>query len=96
MNAYQWISGIVLRATRLTVWNGQVSKARRTVNCLQAAEGGGYQALLTVDQGIPHQQTRVGRKLSIILIRSRTNQMEDLLPLAPTIIKVLELSLIHI
>jgi len=32
----------------------------------------------------------VGRKLSILLIRSRTNQMEDLLPLAPAIIKALE------
>ena len=33
MNAYQWISGIVFPGTRLTVPNGQVSKARRTVNC---------------------------------------------------------------
>ena len=41
-------------------------------------------------QGIPRQQTMVDRKLSIILIRSRTNQMEDLLPLAPKIIKALE------
>jgi hypothetical protein len=90
MNAYQWISGIVFPATRLTAWNRQVSKARRTVNCCKAAEGGGYQVLLTVDQGIPRQQTMVGRKLAIILIRSRTNQMEDLLPLAPAIIKVLE------
>ena len=46
--------------------------------------------LLTVDLGIPRQQTMVGRKLSILLIRSRTNQMEDLLPLAPAIIKALE------
>ena len=32
----------------------------------------------------------MGRKLSIILIRSRTNQMEDLLPMAAAIIKVLD------
>jgi predicted nuclease of predicted toxin-antitoxin system len=56
----------------------------------QAAERGGYQLLLTVDQGIPRQQTMIGRKLSIILIRSRTNQMEDLLPLAAAIRKALE------
>jgi hypothetical protein len=57
---------------------------------LQAAEAGGYQVLLTVDQGIPRQQTMVGRNLAIGLIRSQTNQMEDLLPLAPAIIDVLE------
>ena len=65
-------------------------KGQKNGELLQAAEGGGYQVLLTIDQGIPHQQTMVGRRLSIILIRSRTNQMEDLLPLAPAIIKVLE------
>jgi predicted nuclease of predicted toxin-antitoxin system len=58
-------------------------KGKKNGELLQAAEGGGYQVLLTVDQGIPREQTMVDRKLSIILIRSRTNQMEDLLPLAP-------------
>ncbi|HLK69637.1 MAG TPA: DUF5615 family PIN-like protein [Bryobacteraceae bacterium] len=65
-------------------------KGKKNGEFLQAAESGGYQVLLTVDQGIPRQQTRIGRKLSIILIRSRTNQMEDLLPLAAAIIQVLE------
>ena len=65
-------------------------KGKKNGELLQAAERDGYQVLLTVDQGIPHQQTTLGRKLSIILIRSRTNQMEDLLPLAPAIIKELE------
>ncbi len=58
-------------------------KGKKNGELPQAAEGCGYQVLLTVDQGIPRQQTMAGRKLSIILIRSRTNQMEDLLPLAP-------------
>ena len=64
-------------------------KGKKNGELLQAAEDGGYQVVLTVDQGIPRQQTMVGRKLSIVLIRSRTNQLEDLLPLAPTITKVL-------
>ncbi len=51
-------------------------KGKKNGELLQAADSGGYQVLLTVDQGIPRQQTMVGRKLSIILIRSRTNQME--------------------
>ena len=65
-------------------------KGSKNGELLQAAEGCGYQVLLTVDQGIPRQQTAVGRKISIILIRSSANQMEDLLPLAAAIIKALE------
>jgi predicted nuclease of predicted toxin-antitoxin system len=65
-------------------------KGKKNGELLQAAERDGYQVLLTVDQGIPHQQPAMGRKLSIILIRSRTNQMEDLLPLAVAIIKALD------
>ena len=52
-------------------------KGKKNGELPQAAERGGYQVLLTVDQGIPRQQTIVGRKLSIILIRSRTHQLED-------------------
>jgi hypothetical protein len=89
MNACQWISGIVFPAMKLTVeWAGL--KGKKNGELLHAAESGGYQVLLRVDQGIPHQQTTIGRKLSIILIRSRTNQMEDLLPLDAAIIKALE------
>jgi predicted nuclease of predicted toxin-antitoxin system len=65
-------------------------KGKKNGAMLQAAEDSGYRVLLTVDQGIPRQQTMVGRKLAIILIRSRTNQMGDLMPLAPAILKVLE------
>jgi len=57
---------------------------------LRAAEFAGYDVLLTVDQGIPHQQSMVTSKLSIIVIRSRSNQLEDLLPLAGAILLALE------
>jgi hypothetical protein len=57
---------------------------------LRAAEVAGYDVLLTVDQGIPHLQPPAERKLSIILIRSRTNQIEDLLPLVNSILQALE------
>ena len=65
-------------------------KGKKNGELLQSAEAGGYQVLLTVDQGIPYQQAMVGRRLAIVLLRSRTNQMEDLLPLVPAIVKVLE------
>jgi molecular chaperone GrpE (heat shock protein) len=57
---------------------------------LLAAETAGYDVLLTVDQGIPHQQRLANRKLSISVVRSRTNQIEDLLPLVDAILRALE------
>ena len=50
-----------------------------------SAERDGYDVFLTVDQGIPFQQVVAGRKLSVIVIRSRTNQIEDLVPLVDSI-----------
>jgi len=58
-------------------------KGTKNGELLQAAQVAGYDVLLTVDQGIPRQQSPGDTMLSIILIRSRTNQMEDLLPLCP-------------
>ena len=54
------------------------------------AELAGYDVLLTVDQGIPHQQYSAGRKLSIILVRSETNQIKDLLPFVDAILNALK------
>lgn len=65
-------------------------KGKENGELLRDAELAGYEVLLTVDQGIPHQQNLAGRKLSIIPIRSRTNQLEDLLPLVEAILNALE------
>jgi predicted nuclease of predicted toxin-antitoxin system len=65
-------------------------KGKKNGDLLRAAEAAGYDVLLTVDQGFPHQQSPVRRRLSIIVIRSQTNQMEDLLPLVTTILRMLE------
>ena len=65
-------------------------KGKKNGELLHAAELAGYDVLLTIDQGIPHLQPSIGRKLSIILVRSRTNQIEDLLPLAGAILEALE------
>ncbi len=65
-------------------------KGKKNGELLRDAELAGYEVLLTVDQGIPYQQNLAGRKLSIIPIRSRTNQLEDLLPLREAILNALE------
>jgi predicted nuclease of predicted toxin-antitoxin system len=65
-------------------------KGKKNGELLRMAELAGYAVLLTVDQGIPHQQNLAGRKISIILLRSRTSQIEELLPLVDAILKVLD------
>ena len=65
-------------------------KSKKNGELLLAAEMGGYDVLLTVDQGISHQQQSSSRKLSIILVGSRTNQIEDLLPFVDAILKALK------
>ena len=65
-------------------------KSRKNGELLLAAETAGYDVLLTVDQGIPHQQPAGNRRLSIVLIRSRTNQLEDLLLLVDSILNALK------
>lgn len=65
-------------------------KGKKNGDLLFAAEAAGYEVLVTVDQGIPHQTDPAARTLSIILVRPRTNQIDDLKPLVPAILKVLE------
>jgi len=60
-------------------------KGLKNGELLREAEFAGYEILLTVDQGILHQQSLADRNLSLITIRSRTNQFENLLPLAEAI-----------
>jgi predicted nuclease of predicted toxin-antitoxin system len=64
-------------------------KGKKNGELLQAAEAAGYDVLLTVDQGIRRDHDLAGRKLSVILIRSRTNQLEDLLQLLDAILQAL-------
>jgi predicted nuclease of predicted toxin-antitoxin system len=65
-------------------------KGTKNGELLRAAEAAGYDVLLTVDHGMQYQQSAAGRKLSILVIRSRTNQVEDLQPLVDQILHVLE------
>ena len=48
---------------------------------LDAAEAAGFDVLVTVDQNIPDQQNLTGRKISVIILRGRTNRLRDLEPL---------------
>ena len=56
-------------------------KGKKNGDLLSAAEAAGYSVLLTVDQGFPHQHAMEGRAIAIVILRSSTNQLEDLIPL---------------
>jgi len=65
-------------------------KGKENGELLRAAEESGYEVLLTVDQGLPQHQRPVEQRLAIVLLRARTNQLEDLVPLVEEIINVLQ------
>jgi len=56
---------------------------------LSAAQEKGYQVLLTVDAGIPHQQNLSSHHISIIVLRPPSNQLQDLLTLLHKVDEVL-------
>ena len=55
---------------------------------LEAAEHAAYEVLITVDQGIPHQASG-GMTIAVIVLRSRTNQLEDLQLLVGSVLNAL-------
>jgi predicted nuclease of predicted toxin-antitoxin system len=50
---------------------------------LKAAEVAKFDVFRTVDQGIEHQQNLTGRKIAIIIFRTKSNRLHDLLQLVP-------------
>jgi hypothetical protein len=42
--------------------------------------------LITVDQNVPHQQNVTNRALSIVVLRSRTTNIDDLITLIPAVL----------
>jgi len=48
-----------------------------------------FDALVTMDQGIPHQQNLEGIRLVILLLEAPSNRLTDLAPLLPEAIEVL-------
>jgi hypothetical protein len=51
---------------------------------------GVFEALVTVDQGIPAQQNLSGRTVGIVVIQARSNRLTDLLPCVPAVVEALE------
>lgn len=52
-----------------------------TNGALLTVADGQFDALLTVDQGIEYQQTLSGLRISIVVMRAPSNDVDDLRPL---------------
>lgn len=50
---------------------------------LTKAEAARFDVFLTVDQGFAYQQNLTARKIAIIIFRTKTNRLKDLLPHVP-------------
>jgi hypothetical protein len=48
---------------------------------LDGAEKLGFEVLITVDRNLPYQQRLPNRKLAVVVLRARTTNFEDPLPL---------------
>jgi predicted nuclease of predicted toxin-antitoxin system len=57
---------------------------------LAAAETARFDVFLTVDQGIEYQQNLTGRSIAIIIVRTKSNRLKDLLPHAPVCLAHIE------
>ena len=57
---------------------------------LTAAEDSGFGALITKDSNMPYQQNLSGRKISIVVLRPPSQDIRDLIALAPKIRACLE------
>ena len=68
----------------------QGREGKKNGELLTLAERNAFQAFLTLDRGIEYQQNLKARSIAIVLLRSRTSRLPDLVPLAASILRVLE------
>jgi hypothetical protein len=57
---------------------------------LTTAETAKFDVFITADQGIEYQQNLTARKIAIIIFRSKSNRLKDLLPLVPACLARIE------
>jgi predicted nuclease of predicted toxin-antitoxin system len=50
---------------------------------------GQFEAFITVDKRLPHEQQVTTRPFGVVVLRARSNRLHDLVPLVPEILTVL-------
>ena len=56
---------------------------------LRLAENSGFQVFITLDHGFEYQQNLTSRAIAVVLIRTKSNRLPDLLGHIPEILKLL-------
>lgn len=56
---------------------------------LSFAEGAGFEVFLTLDRGIEYEQNLACRNLAVLVIRTKSSRLVDLLPHVPKILSAL-------
>ena len=56
---------------------------------LRMADENGFDAFITVDQGIEYQQNLAGLALPVIIMVARRNRLQELQPLVPGVVAIL-------
>jgi predicted nuclease of predicted toxin-antitoxin system len=56
---------------------------------LSRAAAAGFDALLTLDSGMPHQQNLQNLPLAIVVLRAASNDIDDLRPVVPRLLEAL-------
>jgi hypothetical protein len=49
-----------------------------------------FDAFITLDKGLPHQQNLANLKIAVLVVRAKTNQMIDVLPHVPECLAALD------
>src|SRR5687768_383824 len=57
---------------------------------LSLAAAAGFEALVTIDAGMQHQQNPATLPLAVIILHAPSNSINDLLPLAPNLVNALQ------
>jgi hypothetical protein len=52
-------------------------------------EGAGFEAFITKDGNLPYQQNITGRRIAVIILEPRTQEISDLVALAPQVLRLL-------
>src|ERR1044071_4537532 len=63
--------------------------SKRNGELLELAEGS-YDVFLTLDKGIEYQQNLSGRGIAVLILRARSNRLDDLLDRVPACLAALK------
>jgi len=77
------LTGHEARTVRQMRWQGKENGE------LLALVGRHFDAFITVDQSLPHQQNLKRLKIALIILKTRSNKIEDIVPLLPEILATL-------